>query len=348
VSAVRHSKVLMNDTSGPVAASDRHVRGLLAPDAVHLGRKFIVRRGLIICSLFLVIGILIFPRTPLAFAQATSNDGGGAGIGQSGDQGRHPVRPTPHWPDGRVNLGPAPGEKSGLWIGPIGPTLTAPAKINSENLAGEALVPGETLNINGGSTLGLSLPTNLRLADVPFQPWALALYQYRNDSLIAGDPHVRCKPSGGPRPFHTPYGFELVDDHENKRIYMFEVGGPHTWRVIYMDGRKHPKNLDPSYLGHSIGRWKGKTLEVDSVGFNERFWMTREGFPHTEKLHLVEHFTRLNYDTLKYEVTIDDPGAYTKRWSGGWLIKWAAGEELYEYICQDNNQDPKHLLVGAR
>jgi hypothetical protein len=62
-------------------------------------------------------------------------------------------------------------------------------------------------------------------------------------------------------------------------------------------------------------------LEVDSVGFDERFWMPREGFPHAEKLHPVEHFTRLNYDTLKYEVTIDDPGAYSKRWSGGWLIK---------------------------
>jgi hypothetical protein len=80
-----------------------------------------------------------------------------------------------------------------------------------------------------------------------------------------------------------------------------------------------------SYLGHSIGGWEGKTLVVDSVGYNERFWMTREGLPHTEKLHLVERLTRLNYDTLKYVAIIDDPGAYTKRWSGGWLIKWAEG-----------------------
>jgi hypothetical protein len=336
----------MNDTSG--RSFHRHVLGVFASDAVHSAKKFVVRRSPMNCSAFLAIEVMIFFWAPLALAQSSPKDGGGGGLEQSGDQGRRQVRPTPHWPDGRVNLGPGPGEKKGVWIGPIGPTLTAPAKINRENLADEALVPGETLNVNAGSTLGLSLPTNPRLADVPFQPWARALYEYRNHNLIADDPHVRCKPSGGPRPFHTPYGFELVDDHDDKRIYMFEVGGPHTWRVIYMDGRKHPKNFEPSYLGHSIGSWEGKTLVVDSVGYNERFWMTREGLPHTEKLHLVERFTRLNYDTLKYVAIIDDPGAYTKRWSGGWLIKWAEGEELYEYICQDNNQDPKHLFDGAR
>ncbi len=66
---------------------------------------------------------------------------------------------------------------------------------------------------------------------------------------------------------------------EEKRIYMVEVGGPHTWRTIYMDGRPHPKNLDPSFFGHSVGHWEGDALVVDTVGFNERFWLTREGIP---------------------------------------------------------------------
>ena len=104
---------------------------------------------------------------------------------------------------------------------------------------------------------------------------------------------------------------------EEKRIYMIEVGGPHTWRIIHMDGRPHPKNLDPSFFGHSAGHWEGDSLVVDTVGFNERFWLTREGIPHTEFLHLTERFTRTDYDTLKYEATVDDPGAYTKpvdRW----------------------------------
>jgi hypothetical protein len=115
-----------------------------------------------------------------------------------------------------------------------------------------------------------------------------------------------------------------------------------------MDGREHPKDLDPSFFGHSVGHWEGDSLVVDSVVFNERFWLTREGMPHTTALHLTERFTRTDYDTLKYEATIDDPGAYTRPWTGGWNIRWQAGEEMYEYVCQDNNRDAKHMYGGER
>jgi hypothetical protein len=96
------------------------------------------------------------------------------------------------------------------------------------------------------------------------------------------------------------------------------------------------------------GHWDGDALVVDTVGFNERFWLTREGIPHTSFLHLTERFTRTDYDTLKYEATIDDPGAYTKPWTGGWLIRWQQGDEMYEYVCQDNNRDVKHMFGGSR
>lgn len=241
---------------------------------------------------------------------------------------RPPARPTPHWPDGRVNLGPLPGEK-GVWEGNAGATLA-------------------TNTGRGIDNPRFNLPTNLKVSDVPFQPWARALYAYRQATTTKDDPHVRCKPSGGPRLFHTPYGFEFIDMPEFQRIYMVEVGGPHTWRVIYMDGRAHPADLDPSYFGHSVGHWEGDALVVDTVGFNEKFWLTREGIPHTQALHLTERFTRTDYETLKYEATIDDPGAYTKSWTGGWLIRWQAGEEMYEYVCQDNNRDAKHMYGGER
>jgi hypothetical protein len=241
---------------------------------------------------------------------------------------RGPARPTPHWPDGRVNLGPLPGEK-GVWEGNAGSTLAT--------------------NIKGGIDNPLmNLPTNLKISEVPFQPWARALYDYRQSTLTKDDPHVRCHPSGGPRLYHTPYGFEILDVPEQRRMYMVAVGGPHSWRVIYMDGRPHPKDLDSSYFGHSVGRWEGETLVVDTVGFNEKFWLSREGIPHTEFLHLTEHFTRTDYNTLKYEATIDDPGAYTKPWTGGWIIQWQANEELYEYVCQDNNRDAAHMVGGER
>jgi hypothetical protein len=85
---------------------------------------------------------------------------------------------------------------------------------------------------------------------------------------------------------------------------------------------------------------------IDSVGFNERAWMNRDALPHTDRLHLIERLTRVDYSTLKYEVTIDDPGAYTAIWKTGFTMQWTEGTELFEYICQDNNLGPQ-LMVGS-
>ena len=238
-----------------------------------------------------------------------------------------PSKPTPHWPDGRVNLGPPPGEK-GIWT-PIGivqlsinPKSVNPASPNSH------------------------LPDNITLEAVPFQPWARALHAARQANFESDEPHTRCKASGGPREFITPYGVDCVDIPETKRIYIFDVGGPHTFRTIYMDGRQHPKDLDPSYYGHSVGRWEGESLVVDTVGYNTKFWMDREGTPHTPQLHLVERFTRTDFNSLKYEVTVDDPGAYTSAWTGGFIMRWQPATDPWEYVCQDNNRSPQGM-VGA-
>jgi len=75
---------------------------------------------------------------------------------------------------------------------------------------------------------------------------------------------------------------------------------------------------------------------VDAVGFNEKFWFANGGLPHTEALHLTEKFSRPDLATLKYEVTVDDPRAYTKPWTGGWTIPWVPNEEIQEYFCEEN------------
>ena len=113
-----------------------------------------------------------------------------------------------------------------------------------------------------------------------------------------------------------------------------------------MDGRAHPEQLDPTYYGHSIGWWDGDTLVVDTVGFNEGFWMDREGRPHTNQLHTLEKFTRTNFDTLRYELTVDDPGAYTAKWGGATNLRWESGTELFEYVCQQSNYAGS-LMLGA-
>jgi hypothetical protein len=209
--------------------------------------------------------------------------------------------PAPRWPDGRVNLGSAPGQK-GYWE--IRP---------------------------GGS--GSRFP---RAADVPMQPWARALYEYRQSAVELYPPLVGCKPAGGPGFFNSP-GFEIVDVPELQRIFILNIAGAHSWRVIYMDGRAHPPKdkLRPTYLGHSIGRWEGDTLVIDTVGFNEKQWI-QGAYPTTGQLHLVERISRPNLGTLVYDVTIDDPGAYTAPWSGGWTnTSWIPDGEMFEYICQN-------------
>jgi hypothetical protein len=235
-----------------------------------------------------------------------------------------PAAPTPRWPDGRVNLDAAPGQK-GFW------------------------------NVGTGSVFGRTgraLPTNLLYEEIPFQDWAKALYEFRRTRNGLDDPHARCFPAGGMRFFTVPNGLNIVDQTELKRMF-FISGENRDWRRIAMEpGRKHPPEDDlvPSYFGNSIGWWEGDTLVVDTVGFNERFWMIRGGLPHTRFLHLTERFTRLDYNTLKYEVTVDDKGAYTRPWSGGWLVPWQTtnydntpGGEIHEYFCHDNERDSEHF-----
>jgi hypothetical protein len=245
--------------------------------------------------------------------------------GGGGGRGRGPAAPqppAPRLPDGRVALNNAPTDKGGLWV---------------------AANFGITTPLAPLSTDPTAKPNTRDLNQVPFQPWAKALFDDRNRHEL--EPHTRCKASGVARQFLTPYGVEFIELPEIQRIYIFDVGGPHTYRTIYMDGRTHPTGALPLYYGHSIGWWEGDTLVVDTRGYNESFWLDRRGVPHTEKLHTIEKFTRTNMGTMRYEVTIDDPGAYTKPWTAGFDLRREAGQELFEYICQQANYGHE-LMVG--
>jgi hypothetical protein len=234
--------------------------------------------------------------------------GGLAPPGGRGRAGGPPPAPAPRSADGKIVLGGATPAVKGVWLP------------------------------DGGAGVAMADPTT-----VPLQPWAKAVLENRRNFQL--EPHTRCKPSGGIRQFLTPYGVEFVDFPELQRMYIFDIGGPHTYRTIYMDGRPHPPNLQPSYYGHSIGRWEGDTFVVDTTGFNESFWIDRRGTPHTEQLRIVERFTRMNAISIKYEVTLDDPGAFTAPWTTGMNLRWEDGTELFEYVCQQSNQAP-NLMVG--
>jgi len=231
--------------------------------------------------------------------------------------------PAPRGPNGRPLLGPRPGEK-GVWQG------DGRLAINPNSYE-----PRSSVN------------ALIHIDNVPLQSWARAVVNERHAEFLKYEPHARCKASGGPREFVTPYGVEFVEFPELQRIYIFDIGGPHTFRTIHMDGRKHPSELIPSAYGDSIGRWDGDSLVIDTVGFTEKFWMNRDGLPHTDQMHLTERFTRVDLNTLKYEVTIDDLGAYTAPWTSGFNMRWTDGQELFEYICQDNNHFPDSVFGDA-
>jgi hypothetical protein len=182
---------------------------------------------------------------------------------------------------------------------------------------------------------------NLSDADrvAPFQPWAKAVYEYRQRSLLKDDPCTRCIPPGRPRQFQTAHGFQFIEQPQIGRILVLTGGGDRNWRVIYTDGRPQGQADEAvrTYYGSSVGHWENKdTLVVDSVGFNEKFWFANGGLPHTEALHLTERFSRPDLNTLKYEVTVEDPQAYTRPWTGGWTVQWVPNQEIQEYFCEES------------
>ena len=172
---------------------------------------------------------------------------------------------------------------------------------------------------------------------IPLLPSAKKIMDARQSK---DDPQASCLPSGVPR--IAPYPWRIVQTPTHI-FFLFEAN-IHSYRQIFMDGRPHPKDPDPTWYGHSIGRWDGNTLVVDTVGFNDKFWFDFKGHPHTERLHIVERYTRKDAKTLVNQITIDDPGAYSRPFTVTFTAELAPpGDELIEYICQENNQDVSHL-----
>ena len=227
---------------------------------------------------------------------------------------------SPRWPNGHVRLGTPEGTK-GYWGTP------------STRVLVETSTTKVAMNDDG---LLANLSDSAKVA--PFKPWARAVYEFRQRALLKDDPIARCLPPGGPRQFQSSNGFQFIEQPELGRILVLLGGGNRNWRIIYTDGRPavQPSEAVASYYGTSVGKWEGDTLVVDSVGFNEKFWMSSGGLPHTDSLHLIERFSRPDMDTLKYEVTVDDPRTYTRRWNATWTVQWVPGEDLQEYFCEEN------------
>jgi hypothetical protein len=280
----------------------------------------------------LLTAVLIFFVSIAIFGQAGQAGGQGAGAGQGA------AAPQGGGGGGQRQGGGGRGGGGQRGGGGGAQAPQQPAPRWPDGTIRLSALPGETGlwfgDFGGGRGTG----------EIQYKPWARAVVEYRRVNEL--EPHARCKPSGVVRQFQTPYGVDIVDIPETKIIYLMDVGGPHTIRTIYMDGRPHPKDLLPSAYGHSVGRWEKDTLVVDTVGFNEKFWLDRAGSPHTDAMHVTEKFTRTSQTSMQYEYTVEDPKTYDAPWSRVATISFRPGQELFEYICQDNNLGSE-LMVGG-
>lgn len=169
-------------------------------------------------------------------------------------------------------------------------------------------------------------------------PWADAIAKERLANNLKDSPSGYCLP--GEMFPSAPLIYKFI---QTSSLLVQLTEDEPAYRQIFLDGRSHPKNLDPTWKGHSIGKWEGDTLVVDTIGFNEKGWLP-DNLPHTEKLRIVERYRRPDLGHLKIDVTIDDPGTLSKPWNLHMTWELAPGEELIEYICPENNQYHEHAV----
>ncbi len=176
----------------------------------------------------------------------------------------------------------------------------------------------------------------------PMTPWAQEKYDANKPNIgpravsltETNDPIMQCAPPGVPR-VYLIRGEPMEIAHIPGRVLMlFEYD--HFVRNIFTDGRQHPSDLSPSWMGDAIGKWEGDTLVVDTVGFNNKTWLDNDGLPHSEDLHVVERVRRVNHDTLTIDTTIEDPKAYPKPWTAHAVFELKPTWNLGEVVCEDN------------
>lgn len=167
-------------------------------------------------------------------------------------------------------------------------------------------------------------------------PWAEEIAQQRRLNSIADHPHTRCLPGSPPVDGSAAFMAKFVQTPD--LIVILSEGTP-SFRQIFLDGREHPASSNPTWMGHSIGRWEGDTLVVDTVDFNDRGWT--DVYPRTRMMRMEERYRRSDYGHLEVRVTFDDPGIFEEPWI--WNMTWdlAPQEELLEYVCENNKWAPQ-------
>jgi hypothetical protein len=176
-----------------------------------------------------------------------------------------------------------------------------------------------------------------------FRPAAESIFLARVRDLRRDDPVTNCLPAGPAEPLSATY---RVMQSPTIVALLYE-SGTGRYRQIHMDGRKLPKDPNPTWLGYSVGRWEGDTLVVESAGFNDRTWLDRAGHPHSEQLRVTERFRRVDFGHLQYQITFDDPETLTKPLTLSIALSYRPDTDMLENVCSENNRDNAHMVAMA-
>jgi hypothetical protein len=216
------------------------------------------------------------------------------------------------------------------------PNLAAPAPKNAD---GKPSLSG--LWVTQGIYIA-DIAKDLKPGEVPFQPWAEALYKKRRAEESKDDPTGRCIPGGVPRSTAVPYPFKVLEV-KDQHVVVILYEAVHAFRQVFTDGRDLPRDMNPNWLGYSIGRWEGDEFVVTTAGFKEENWLDNFGHPATEQLRVTERWHRKDFGHMDVKITIDDPKAYTKPWTVTLPLVYSVDNEILEYICVENEKDYDRL-----
>jgi hypothetical protein len=266
-----------------------------------------MRRHLVVVLAAITMALSIGAAPALAQG-APGGAGGGTGA----------AKPVPRTADGKPDL-------SGIWIAQSALPLAAGEDEVKAVFAADAAAGRKPLPPREAA---------------PYTPEAEARRQYYLNRRGIDDPMARCLLSGVPRIQFRPLPFRIVQ-LPSEVIIIYEIH--HAFRMIPTDGRPHPADMEPSYLGESVGRWDGNTLVVDVRGFNDKSWLLGVGTIHSEKLRVTERYTREAYDLILYEAVMEDPEVLTKPWRIQERFRLRPNERVREYECIENNEDLQRI-----
>ena len=281
-----------------------------------------MRKGRAALAVFIVsVGVLISLAPSPVTAQGRGGQRGGGGRG--GGAAAAPAPPIRRLPDGKPDLTGLYGARSGG------------ANYGLEQHPNNGLIPG---------TQGVVVdPPDGKL---PYQPWARAESIERElPHRGYDDPTAHCFVAGVPRSMYTPSPYQILQP-PGYVILLFERM---SWRQIPLDGRPHlPENVR-LWQGDSVGHWEGDTLVVDTTNLNGKAWLNERGDVLTYQAHIVERFTPVDGNTVTYEATVTDPGAFTRPWTIRMPLGRQTGEydEILEVACHEDNGD-LHQLKDVR